>query len=89
MKDILLFEEFNPNEEKKKLADRLDRVKANLNLRKVQLNKAAKSKNATRIQILDTKNDIDELEVKRILLKNKVIDLRIKAAKERSVNAEF
>ena len=81
-KYVQLFEEFNPKKAKEKLQRQVDAVKKRIKSNQDNFAKAAKSKNSFRQQILQNKVEVENLNLKKIELQNKIIDLRVKRKKE-------
>lgn len=81
-KYVQLFEEFNPNKAKEKLQKQVDAVKKRIKANQDNFAKTAKSKDSFRQEILKNKVEIENLNLKKIELQNKIIDLRVKRKKE-------
>lgn len=82
-KFVYLYEEFNPAKSKEKISKRVDAIKKRMNSNKEKMAKAAKSKDTIRQEIIKTRMEIENFNMKRAELQNRIVDLRVKRKKER------
>jgi len=80
---VKLYEDFNPNEEKQKIADKRKRLKEKTENRKESIKRAEKAQDPTRVELNKTKLEIYNLDGEVLDKKDEVIDLRVKRIKEK------
>lgn len=82
MKYVALYEDFNPAESKKRNQEHKRKIVDRLNRRDNQIQNAKDRGDESKAAIYQKRKQIDQLELKKVDLKNDIIDMKEKRMKK-------